>query len=206
MAVHKETGFAVAIKIYDKFKIYANQQVKKSISKEIKLLSQLCNTDRACIDSKFGQGHPNIMKLYDAIDTPKQLYLICESIKGKMLFNILREQIGKQLAVPVCKKVFKQLMEGMVAYHSDFIAHRDLKPENILVDMDCPNYTTKIIDFGFAAKNKDKMQIFCGTPAYMSPEICNQGKYDGPAADIWASGIILYMMLFGDQPFKAQNE
>lgn len=72
--------------------------------------------------------------------------------------------------------------------------------------MDCPNYTTKIIDFGFAAKSKEKLQIFCGTPAYMSPEICNKAKYDGAATDMWASGILLYTILFGVQPFKAGTE
>jgi len=50
------------------------------------------------------------------------------------------------------------------------------------------------------------MQIFCGTPAYMSPEICAKQKYDGPATDVWASGILLYTILFGSQPFKAPNE
>jgi serine/threonine protein kinase len=50
------------------------------------------------------------------------------------------------------------------------------------------------------------MQIFCGTPAYMSPEICAKDKYEGQASDIWAAGILLYTILFGQQPFRAQNE
>lgn len=94
----------------------------------------------------------------------------------------------------------------MAAYHEHFIAHRDLKPENILVDIKSQGYVTKVIDFGFAAKSKEKLQVFCGTPAYMSPEICAKKHYDGRAADIWASGVILYTMLFGVQPFTASNE
>jgi serine/threonine protein kinase len=66
-----------------------------------------------------------------------------------------------------------------------------------MVDIDSPYVTTKIIDFGFAAQSSKKMEIFCGTPAYMSPEICNKLKYSGQAADMWASGILLYTMLFG---------
>jgi serine/threonine protein kinase len=97
-------------------------------------------------------------------------------------------------------------MQGMKFYHSKNIAHRDIKPENILVDMNNSDLTTKIIDFGFAAQSLRKMDVFCGTPAYMSPEICNKEKYSGPATDMWATGILLYTILFGSQPFRASNE
>lgn len=94
----------------------------------------------------------------------------------------------------------------MEAYHQLNIAHRDLKPDNILVNMDSNAYQTKIIDFGFAARSKEKLQVFCGTPAFMAPEICNKMHYDGQATDVWASGIILFTMLFGHQPFQANTE
>jgi serine/threonine protein kinase len=97
-------------------------------------------------------------------------------------------------------------MKAMSFYHTSSIAHRDLKPENILVDLDHPECRTKVIDFGFAAQSSKKMEIFCGTPAYMSPEICAKQKYLGSATDMWASGILLYTILFGVQPFKATNE
>jgi serine/threonine protein kinase len=74
----------VAIKIYDKFKLTANAQIKKSVQREIKLLATLSNT--LDINSEtFGKGHPNIMRLFDAIDTPKQLYLILEACEGQIL-------------------------------------------------------------------------------------------------------------------------
>ena len=82
-------------------------------------------------------------------------------------------------------------------YHGSNIAHRDIKPENILVDLDDENCTTKVIDFGFAAQSSKKMEIFCGTPAYMSTEICAKQKYVGSATDMWASGILLFTILFG---------
>lgn len=76
-----------------------------------------------------------------------------------------------------------------------------------MVDMTDPeNPVTKVIDFGFAAQSTQKLQVFCGTPAYMSPEICAKQAYDGPLADIWAAGVLLYTMLFGHQPFRAPNE
>jgi serine/threonine protein kinase len=80
-AYHKETGLNVAIKIYDKFKLSANAQMKKSVQREIRLLSILSNTDQVTA-ADFGKGHPNIMKLFDAIDTPKQLYLVLENVPG----------------------------------------------------------------------------------------------------------------------------
>ena len=94
----------------------------------------------------------------------------------------------------------------MSFYHEKNIAHRDIKPDNIMIDIKSPGCPTKLIDFGFAAQSVGKMQIFCGTPAYMSPEICNSEKYDGPATDVWAAGILLYTILFGQNPFKAPNE
>lgn len=109
-AIHRDTNFVVAIKIYDKYKLSQNAQVKKSVSREIKLLSGLCNTERTSDQFVFGNGHPNIMKLYDAIDTPKQLFLICEQVTGKMLYNIMKESVNKRLAPNVCSKVFKQIV------------------------------------------------------------------------------------------------
>ena len=104
-------------------------------------------------------------------------------------------------------KIFSQIIDGLKCFHQLNIAHRDLKPDNIMVDLSVPhNPVTKIIDFGFAAQSSKQMQIFCGTPAYMSPEICAKKSYNGPASDMWAAGVILYTMLFGYQPFKAQTE
>ena len=64
----------------------------------------------------------------------------------------------------------------------------------------------KVIDFGFAAKAVQRMKIFCGTPAYMSPEIASNQSYDGMASDMWAAGIMLFVMLFGYHPFESNNE
>lgn len=80
----------VAIKIYDKFKLTSNAQIKKSVQREIKLLATLSNTIDPSSEN-FGQGHPNIMRLYDAIDTPKQLYLILENCNGKILQSVLKK-------------------------------------------------------------------------------------------------------------------
>ena len=109
----------------------------------------LSNTERT--SSNFGESHANIMKLYDSIDTPKQLYLICEHVKGEMLSKIIKDSPSMRVPSQIAAKIFYQLAQAMAVYHSHHIAHRDLKPENVLVDLSSPNVTTKIIDFGFAA-------------------------------------------------------
>ena len=206
-ATHKDTNMPVAIKIYDKFKLSANVQVKKSVTREIKLLGHLSATTKEYRGGAFGTGHKNIMRLYDSIDMAKQLYLIMENVPGKILHEVLRDQPRRLLPEKLCARIFKQVIAALKFFHKEDIAHRDLKPENILVDMsNTEEPVTKVIDFGFAVQSTAKLQIFCGTPAYMSPEICAKGKYDGPASDMWAAGILLYTMLFGNQPFRAQLE
>lgn len=79
-----------------------------------------------------------------------------------------------------------------------------MKPENIIYDP--ATGQVKIIDFGFAVFSKEKLRIFCGTPSYMSPEIVSKRDYLGNAADIWASGVILFVLLIGQVPFKSLNE
>jgi|TARA_B110000285_G_scaffold178764_1_gene201137 serine/threonine protein kinase len=88
------------------------------------------------------------------------------------------------------------------------ISHRDIKLENILVDMESENLETKIIDFGFSVQTKapEKIRSFCGTPAYMAPELCLKTEYYGPGVDVWAIGVVFYTMLFGNQPWKGRSE
>ena len=64
----------------------------------------------------------------------------------------------------------------------------------------------KIIDFGFALVAKEPLKVFCGTPSYMSPEIVSKREYHGPAADVWAAGVVMYILLTGLLPFRAENE
>ena len=120
---------------------------------------------------------------------------------------MLRKREGNALPEVTCARIFKHIISALKACHEINIAHRDLKPDNIMVDMTNElDPGVKLIDFGFACQSTQKMQVFCGTPAYMSPEICQKGKYDGVKADMWAAGILLYTMLFGKQPFRAVNE
>ncbi len=88
--------------------------------------------------------------------------------------------------------------------HGQDVAHRDIKLENILIEPE--SKVTKIIDFGFCCGSKDKLKIFCGTPSYMAPEIVCKREYYGAPSDIWACGVLLYVMLCGTFPFKSSFE
>ena len=87
--------------------------------------------------------------------------------------------------------------------HSKNISHRDIKLENMLMD-DTKNI--KVIDFGFATTSLKPLNVFCGTPNYMAPEIVAKKEYLGAPADIWACGIVLYVMLAGKFPFKGIDD
>jgi serine/threonine protein kinase len=89
--------------------------------------------------------------------------------------------------------------------HENNIAHRDLKLDNILID---ENNRIKLIDFGFSvfANSEHKLQLFCGTPHYMDPDIVKKKDYNGQAADVWALGVILFIILTGKLPFFGEFE
>lgn len=96
-------------------------------------------------EKNISLGHPSLMKLYDAIDQKRQLFIILESCKGEELHKVVKkysEGIGgsrKNLSEEICAKIMYQLLEGMKFYHAENICHRDLKLENILVDIETPN-------------------------------------------------------------------
>ena len=92
--------------------------------------------------------------------------------------------------------------------HLNNIVHRDLKIENILIDTQNNNNSIKIIDFGFASycQKDQKIQFECGTPQYMCPDLTKRAKYYGQAADIWALGVILFILITGNFPFYAEFE
>lgn len=110
------------------------------------------------------------------------------------------------------KIIFKSIVEGVNYLHKSNIAHRDLKPDNILIEEKYCNiqnldFKIKIIDFGFSVETSSKkLKQFCGTPSYMSPEIVTKKEYCGKESDVWALGVILYNLIYGRCPFRAQTE
>jgi MAP/microtubule affinity-regulating kinase len=177
----------VAVKVYDKYKLIDDQR-KRSVIKEIKLMRKL--------------HHDNVVHLYDAIDTQRQLYLIMENVEGQCLQQIMKYKQGRRFSTEAeCARLFVQLMSAIEYMHSMDIAHRDIKLENILIEQRTGNL--KLIDFGFSCLSKEKLRVFCGTPSYMSPEIVSKREYYGGPSDIWACGVLLFNLLSGTFPFKS---
>lgn len=145
--------------------------------------------------------HPNIVRLYDVIETDKYIGIILEYASGGELFDhILAHRYLKER--DACK-LFAQLVSGVWYIHQKKIVHRDLKLENLLLDR---HRNVIITDFGFANRFEhradDLMQTSCGSPCYAAPElVISEGLYVGSAVDIWSCGVILYAMLAGYLPF-----
>ena len=190
LATHKLTKNKYAIKIYSKQSLI-DPQKRNTVKNEINILKQIDNE--------------NVMKLYDVIDTPSNLYLVLEYINGINLLEIIKNEKYHFLKEQRAKKIFLQVVKGISYCHKKNIFHRDIKLENILVLKDD---TIKIIDFGFGIKcNKDTYQkLFCGTPSYMPPEIVKKEKYIACYSDIWSLGVLFYAMLFGIFPFKGKDD
>jgi protein-serine/threonine kinase len=145
--------------------------------------------------------HPNIVRLYEVIETDKYIGIIIEYASGGELFDhILAHRYLKERDAA---KLFSQLISGVWYIHQKKIVHRDLKLENLLLDR---HRNVIITDFGFANRfehrSDDLMQTSCGSPCYAAPElVISEGLYVGSAVDIWSCGVILYAMLAGYLPF-----
>jgi len=190
LAVHKETGFKIAIKIVDKEKITeVNPHLLQKIEREIVLMKLL--------------KHRNILKLYEVYETSKYLFLILEYAEGGELFEYLVTRGG--LPIDQSLDYFYQLVTGLDYCHSHFVYHRDLKPENLLLSAN--HKVLKIADFGLAAFEPElsMCKTSCGSPHYASPEIIAGKKYDGSLSDVWSCGVILYSLVTGRLPFEDQN-
>ncbi|OMJ83878.1 hypothetical protein SteCoe_15105 [Stentor coeruleus] len=189
-AVLKNDSTKYALKTYEKYRL-TDPSKKKNVSREIEILKKI--------------SHPNIVKMFDVIETQKQLHLVLEYISGGSLGSYLKKQPNKRLSEEECRGLFKQLVSAIEYIHSQKVTHRDLKLENLLLQ---EFGAIKIIDFGFSTcfSHEKKVKIFCGTPTYMAPEIVTRKEYSGPPADIWALGVLLFVMLCGFFPFRAPTD
>ena len=192
-AIHNSSKQEFAIKIYEKSKL-SDIHRKNNVRREISLLKNM--------------SHPNIMKLYRAFEDFSNIYLVQELIKGRSLLAYIKSDCKRRISEVEAREIISPIVSAIHYFHSIKIIHRDLKLDNILLDESSQKKIPKIIDFGFAIQmgSNKKLNIFCGTPSYMAPEIIAKREYHGEAADIWALGIIIYYLLNGDFPFKGSNE
>lgn len=146
--------------------------------------------------------------MHKLIDTPNQIYIILDYVKGTSLLTLSTERPKNIFKVNEVRRIFKQVTEALHYLHSRNICHRDIKLDNILIEDD--TRMIKLIDYGFSVVvngDRGRLKIFCGTPSYMAPEIVKRGEsYEGKPVDMWALGVLLYVMLSGGLPFRAPTE
>jgi NUAK family SNF1-like kinase len=146
--------------------------------------------------------HVNVVKLYETFESNKHGIFVMELCCGGDLLNYVRKR--RRLKESVAKFIFKQIIEGIAHIHSKNILHRDIKLDNILID---GKGNVKIGDFGVSktVNPGDVLKEQCGTPAYIAPEILEDRGYKGSTVDMWSVGVVLFAMLYGSVPFKANN-
>uniref|UniRef100_A0A3Q4M887 MAP/microtubule affinity-regulating kinase 3 n=1 Tax=Neolamprologus brichardi TaxID=32507 RepID=A0A3Q4M887_NEOBR len=186
LARHIPTGWEVAIKIIDKTQL--NPSSLQKLYREVRIMKIL--------------NHPNIVKLFEVIETEKTLYLVMEYASGGEVFDYLVAH--GRMKEKEARAKFRQIVSAVQYCHQKHIVHRDLKAENLLLDADM---NIKIADFGFSNEFTvgGKLDTFCGSPPYAAPELFQGKKYDGPEVDVWSLGVILYTLVSGSLPFDGQN-
>ncbi|XP_048455672.1 MAP/microtubule affinity-regulating kinase 3a isoform X1 [Rhincodon typus] len=186
LARHILTGREVAIKIIDKTQL--NPTSLQKLFREVRIMKCL--------------NHPNIVKLFEVIETEKTLYLVIEYASGGEVFDYLVAH--GRMKEKEARAKFRQIVSAVQYCHQKQIVHRDLKAENLLLDADM---NIKIADFGFSNEFTvgSKLDTFCGSPPYAAPELFQGKKYDGPEVDVWSLGVILYTLVSGSLPFDGQN-
>ncbi|PIA24715.1 hypothetical protein AQUCO_73100003v1 [Aquilegia coerulea] len=184
-----KTGESVAIKVLDKEKILKGGLIGH-IKREISILRRV--------------RHPNIVQLFEVMATKAKIYFVMEYVRGGELFNKVAKGRLKEEAA---RKYFQQMISAVGFCHARGVYHRDLKPENLLLD---ENGDLKVSDFGLSAVSDQIRQdglfhTFCGTPAYVAPEVLGRKGYDAAKVDIWSCGVILFVLMAGYLPFQDQN-
>ncbi|MCI4376478.1 hypothetical protein PGIGA_G00188950 [Pangasianodon gigas] len=183
---HILTGREVAVKIIDKTQL--NPTSLQKLFREVRIMKIL--------------NHPNIVKLFEVIETERNLYLVMEYASGGEVFDYLVTH--GRMKEKEARAKFRQIVSAVQYCHQKHIVHRDLKAENLLLDADM---NIKIADFGFSNQFTvgNKLDTFCGSPPYAAPELFQGKKYDGPEVDVWSLGVILYTLVSGSLPFDGQN-
>ena len=145
--------------------------------------------------------HKNIIRLFDHIQGEHMEFLVMENGPELMLNDFAKNYHHQKIVEYEAKIIFNHVLEAVAYLHDIDIIHRDLKMQNILIN---ESMEVKLIDFGFAHfyNKKKKLSVFCGTPSYMAPELACRIPYDGKASDVWSLGVLLYIMLTGEFPFK----
>ncbi|NXR54825.1 MYLK2 kinase, partial [Hippolais icterina] len=185
--IEKETGLKLAAKVIRK----QGAKDKEMVLLEIDVMNQL--------------NHHNLIQLYDAIETPREIILFMEFVEGGELFERIIDD-DYHLTEVDCMVFVRQICEGIRFMHHMCVLHLDLKPENILC-VAATGHMVKIIDFGLARRYNpnEKLKVNFGTPEFLSPEVVNYEQVSY-STDMWSMGVITYMLLSGLSPFLGDDD
>lgn len=185
LVTHRETGTKFALKTLSLDQI--SEKGLKQVQEEVRILMEL--------------DHPNIVKLDMVYQTDEEIYMFQELCRGGDLFDRLDAQPEEHYGEAQCARLIKQILAAVRYIHSKGIIHRDLKLENFLFDVEGPNAELKMIDFGLSKHFQlgETHHEPVGTRYTVAPEVLH-GEYD-EKVDIWAIGVITYLLLSGDAPF-----
>uniref|UniRef100_A0A3Q3KGA8 calcium/calmodulin-dependent protein kinase n=1 Tax=Monopterus albus TaxID=43700 RepID=A0A3Q3KGA8_MONAL len=188
--IKKSTGQEYAAKIINTKKLSARDHQK--LEREARICRLL--------------KHPNIVRLHDSISEEGFHYLVFDLVTGGELFeDIVAREYYSEVDASQC---INQILESVSHIHQHDIVHRDLKPENLLLASKMKEAAVKLADFGLAIEVQGDQQAwfgFAGTPGYLSPEVLRKDPYGKPV-DIWACGVILYILLVGYPPFWDEDQ
>lgn len=189
--------YSVCIKCRNRFtaELVAVKVCKAShnVSKEVELL-------RAC------QGHPNVVRFIECLQDEAYTYIVMELLEGGELFERIRA--CSRFTEQEARQYFRQIVSALSFMHKKGIAHRDLKPENMLF-VSRNSHDLKLVDFGFATEcvpTAGGMQTPCFTLGYAAPEMLYGSGFYTESCDLWALGVILFLMLCGQTPFLPKLE
>ncbi|GMT01270.1 hypothetical protein PENTCL1PPCAC_23444, partial [Pristionchus entomophagus] len=188
LARHVFTGEQVAVKVIDKTNL--DPVSTTHLMQEVRCMKLV--------------QHPNIVRLYEVIDTATKLFLILELGDYDMHDFIAKHEKG--CPEPIAQQFFSQIITAINYCHKLHVVHRDLKPENVVFFEKLG--MVKLTDFGFSNLYEpgEQLRTSCGSLAYSAPEILLGDAYDAPAVDVWSLGVILFMLVTGRLPFQETND
>eukprot|EP00899_Mesostigma_viride_P029324 jgi/Mesvir1/9577/Mv16477-RA.1 len=180
LATHRVTGRFVALKVTE-------NKGNSTVEREIEVLRRL--------------RHKNIAKMYEVIRTPRLTFIVMEYVSGGDLFDHVANSRSAGLPEEEARKLFRGMLSAVDHCHANYVLHRDLKLENVLLD---EQGEVKLVDFGLSTflQPAARMNTFCGTPAYASPEVLTGSASLGPECDIWSLGVMLYTLMTAAMPFQ----
>ncbi|XP_061411507.1 LOW QUALITY PROTEIN: serine/threonine-protein kinase DCLK1-like [Lethenteron reissneri] len=180
-----EAEWDLAMKIIDKAKLVGREEMLRS---------------EVALTTRLGQ-HPNVVRLVEAMESPSDAYLVLERVRGGDLFDAITESV--RFTERHAAAMVADLCRALQYLHANNIVHRDVKPENLLVQRNADGGTTlKLADLGLAMEVTGPIYTVCGTPTYVAPEILAETGY-GLEVDMWAAGVITYILLCGFPPFRS---